>query len=391
MIGTGYVGLSLSVIISRLYPVVTIDIVEEKIDKVNRGISPIKETDLELWLSSGELNLKATDDYSLCFDADFAVIAVPTNYDPDADYFDTHIVESAIRKVLRYNPNVTIVIKSTVPIGYTKSICDEVGYNKILFSPEFLREGQSVRDGLNPSRIIVGTPNDDYTTMEKAKRFADLLEECAEKKNIEKIIMGSTEAESVKLFSNSYLAMRVAFFNELDTFGLTNGLNVSDIVRGVCLDPRIGSDYNNPSFGYGGYCFPKDTKQLLANYKGIPNNIVRAIVESNDSRKEYITEEIKKRISAGGIVGVYRLAMKAGSDNSRDSSILYVMQLLKDDNINIIIYDPAITSESFNGFEVCKDLSEFIDRSEIIVANRVDDVIRPFAEKLFTRDIFGRD
>lgn len=383
--GTGYVGLSLATLLSQKNEVIALDIVPEKVEKINNRISPIKDEYIEKYFREKQLNLKATLDYKEAFkNAEFVIISTPTNYDEEKNFFDTSSVEDIIQKVISINDNnITMVVKSTIPVGFIENVKRKYNINNIFFSPEFLREGKALYDNLYPSRIIVGDKN------EKAKEFAQLLIDAAEKKNVENLFMNSTEAEAVKLFSNTYLALRVAYFNELDTYAITKGLNSKDIINGVCLDPRIGDNYNNPSFGYGGYCLPKDTKQLLANYKDVPQNLIEAIVNSNKTRKDFITEEILKRKPE--VVGIYRLTMKAGSDNFRSSAIQDIIKNLRANNIKVIIYEPTLNQKEFNGFEIVNDVNQFKKCSSIILANRQENILDDVKEKVYTRDLFSRD
>ena len=383
--GTGYVGLSLATLLSQNNEVIALDVIPEKVEKINNRISPIKDEYIEKYFKEKSLNLKATLDYKEAFEkAEFVIISTPTNYDEEKNFFDTSSVEDIIKKVISMNDNnITMVVKSTIPVGFIESVKQKYNINNIFFSPEFLREGKALYDNLYPSRIIVGEKN------EKAKQFANLLIESAEKKNIETLFMNSTEAEAVKLFANTYLALRVAYFNELDTYALTKGLNSKDIIKGVCLDPRIGDQYNNPSFGYGGYCLPKDTKQLLANYKDVPQNLIEAIVNSNKTRKDFITEEIIR--TKPQVVGIYRLTMKTGSDNFRASAIQDIIKNLRANNIEVIIYEPTLTKNEFNGFKVINDINEFKMKSSIILANREENLLDDVKEKVYTRDLFSRD
>lgn len=383
--GTGYVGLSLATLLSQNNEVIALDVIPEKVKKINNRISPIKDEYIEKYFKEKSLNLKATLDYKEAFEkAEFVIISTPTNYDEEKNFFDTSSVEDIIKKVISMNDNnITMVVKSTIPVGFIESVRQKYNINNIFFSPEFLREGKALYDNLYPSRIIVGEKND------KAKEFASLLIESAEKKEIETLFMNSTEAEAVKLFANTYLALRVAYFNELDTYALTKGLNSRDIIKGVCLDPRIVDQYNNPSFGYGGYCLPKDTKQLLANYKDVPQNLIEAIVNSNKTRKDFITEEIIK--TKPQVVGIYRLTMKTGSDNFRASAIQDIIKNLRANNIEVIIYEPVLTKNEFNGFKVINDLNEFKTKSSIILANRQEKILDDVKDKVYTRDLFSRD
>ncbi|CDE90549.1 nucleotide sugar dehydrogenase [Clostridium sp. CAG:389] len=383
--GTGYVGLSLATLLSQNNEVIALDVIPEKVEKINNRISPIKDEYIEKYFKEKSLNLKATLDYKEAFEkAEFVIISTPTNYDEEKNFFDTSSVEDIIKKVISMNDNnITMVVKSTIPVGFIESVKQKYNINNIFFSPEFLREVKALYDNLYPSRIIVGEKN------EKAKQFANLLIESAEKNNIETLFMNSTEAEAVKLFANTYLALRVAYFNELDTYALTKGLNSKDIIKGVCLDPRIGDQYNNPSFGYGGYCLPKDTKQLLANYKDVPQNLIEAIVNSNKTRKDFITEEIIR--TKPQVVGIYRLTMKTGSDNFRASAIQDIIKNLRANNIEVIIYEPTLTKNEFNGFKVINDINEFKMKSSIILANREESLLDNVKEKVYTRDLFSRD
>lgn len=383
--GTGYVGLSLATLLSQNNEVMALDIIPEKVEKINKRISPIKDEYIEKYFKEKSLNLKATLDYKEAFQgAEFVVISTPTNYDEEKNFFDTSSVEDIIQKVISINDNnITMVVKSTIPVGFIENVKRKYNINNIFFSPEFLREGKALYDNLYPSRIIVGDKS------EKAKEFARLLIESAEKKDVETLFMNSTEAEAVKLFSNTYLALRVAYFNELDTYAITKGLNSKDIINGVCLDPRIGNHYNNPSFGYGGYCLPKDTKQLLANYKDVPQNLIEAIVNSNKTRKDFITEEILKRKPE--VVGIYRLTMKAGSDNFRSSAIQDIIKNLRANNVKVIIYEPTLNQKEYNGFEVVNDINQFKKYSSIILANRQENILEDVKEKVYTRDLYSRD
>ena len=382
--GTGYVGLSLSVLLSQHNEVVALDIIKEKVDMINNHISPIKDAEIEKFLKEKELNLRATLDYEDAFkDASYIIISTPTNYDDVTNRFDTSSVEDIIEKVLKVNKDATIIIKSTIPVGYTESVRKKYGVDNIIFSPEFLREGKALYDNLYPSRIIVGEKS------ERALKFAKLLEEGAIKENIDIKFMGNTEAEAVKLFSNTYLALRVAYFNELDTYAESKGLNTKEIIEGVCLDPRIGTHYNNPSFGYGGYCLPKDTKQLLANYKDVPQNMIEAIVKSNDTRKDYIADIVSKKEPK--IVGIYRLTMKADSDNFRSSAIQGVIDRLKDKNITVVIYEPTLSADEFSGCKVIHDFDEFSQVTDVILANRLEHEIENVKSKVYTRDLYSRD
>ena len=382
--GTGYVGLSLSVLLSQHNEVVALDIIKEKVDMINNHISPIKDNEIETFLKEKKLNLRATLDYEDAFKgASYVIISTPTNYDDVTNRFDTSSVEDIIEKVLKVNKDATIIIKSTIPVGYTESVRKKYGVDNIIFSPEFLREGKALYDNLYPSRIIVGEKS------ERALKFAKLLEEGAIKENIDIKFMGNTEAEAVKLFSNTYLALRVAYFNELDTYAESKGLNTKEIIEGVCLDPRIGTHYNNPSFGYGGYCLPKDTKQLLANYKDVPQNMIEAIVKSNDTRKDYIADIVSKKEPK--IVGIYRLTMKADSDNFRSSAIQGVIDRLKDKNIIVVIYEPTLSADEFSGCKVIHDFDEFSQVTDVILANRLEHEIENVKSKVYTRDLYSRD
>ena len=394
--GTGYVGLSVAVLLSQHNTVTAVDILPEKVDLINRRQSPIQDEEIERYLSEKPLNLTATTNGDSAYsDAEYVVVSTPTDYDPVKNYFNTSTVDSVISQVMRVNPEAVIVVKSTVPVGYTEDAAERFGCDRLLFSPEFLRESKALYDNLHPSRIIVGIPAHSPNLKDKAERFAMLLQEGAIKQDIPTLIMPSTEAEAVKLFANTYLALRVAFFNELDTYAEIRGLDTKNIIEGVGLDPRIGSHYNNPSFGYGGYCLPKDTKQLRANYDEVPNNIIGAIVDANRTRKDFIADRILMKAgfpyNPRPVIGLYRLTMKTNSDNFRHSSIQGVMKRIKGKGVDVVVYEPALLEETFYNSRVIKDFVAFKRMCDVIVANRFEEPLSDVSEKVYTRDIFGRD
>lgn len=382
--GTGYVGLSNAVLLAQKYPVIALDIDEQKVAKINQCQSPIEDAEIEKFLTNKVLDLTATTDKQVAYaNADYVIIATPTNYDTKANFFDTSRVESVIADALAINPKATIIIKSTIPVGFTEGIKQKLGVDNIIFSPEFLREGKALYDNLYPSRIIVGEESD------RARQFANMLADCAIKEDIDILLTSNTEAEAIKLFANTYLALRVAYFNELDTYASVHGLNTAQIIKGVSLDPRVGDYYNNPSFGYGGYCLPKDTQQLLANYKNVPQNLIEAVVKSNQTRKQFIADDILTHEPK--TVGIYRLIMKSGSDNFRDSAIFDVIKYLRGEGVEVVIYEPQLNEDMFNGIKVIHSLTEFKQYTDVIIANRVAEELLDCMDKVYSKDIFGRD
>ena len=395
--GTGYVGLSLAVLLAQHNTVYAVDIIEDKVNKINNKISPIQDKEIEEYLKNKKLELVATTDPNIGYkDVDLVIIATPTNYEPHINYFDTSSVENVIETVTKINPKAYMIIKSTIPVGYTNQVREKYGLNNIIFSPEFLRESKALYDNLYPSRIIIGYPKDDKKCLTVAHTFAKLLQEGAIKQNIPTLFVNLNEAEAIKLFANTYLALRVSYFNELDTYAQMKGLSSKQIIEGISLDPRIGDYYNNPSFGYGGYCLPKDTKQLKANFNGVPERIITAIVASNETRKKYVASRILyKAMNSNSylkpVIGIYRLTMKSNSDNFRASAIQGVMSILKNDGLRIVIYEPTLTGDSFEGYEVIQDFNEFKNISTVIVANRYDDILNDVIDKVYTCDIYRRD